>query len=154
MDDFDQQMVTYYSFLSDDTWREAVEKARAVAKTVNAEIEQRCRELNIPRRFAPRLQEPYWVGNDMSYRTRGEKAEFRQAAASKVDAMKKQAVTEITRRSVEAQEKILVPGLTSAIAQKLLATIPKVTDLMPTLDIRVVAKLIGKDDNAGSAEDD
>jgi hypothetical protein len=86
-------------------------------------IKQRCRELNIPKRFAPRLSMPCWVKNDTDYLTQAEKKELRQAAYSRVDAMKKQAVTEISRRSIEAQEKILVPGLTSPIAQKLLAEI-------------------------------
>jgi hypothetical protein len=143
--DFDEQIATYYNFLDDDVWRAAMTKAKAVAKASNDKIQQRCRELKIPKRFAPRLEMPYWVKNGFSYELERERKEFKEAAKAKIDAMKKAAVTEISRRSVEAQEKILIPGLTSPLAEKLLAEIPKIADLMPMLDIHVVAKLIGKD---------
>jgi hypothetical protein len=143
--DFDQQMATYYSFLDDDVWKEAVDKAHKVAEAANAEITQRCQELKIPKRFAPRLTMPYWVDSDAHYMTKSEKKDLRDAAKSRIEALRKVAITEITRRSIEAQEKVIVPGLTSPLAQQLLTSIPSVTDLMPTLSIQSIAKLIGKE---------
>jgi hypothetical protein len=143
MADFETQMATYYQALDDADWAAANQVAREALKEANARIAARSRELGIPKRFAPRLSEPYWH-TGLDYMSKEEKSSLRKAAYAQIEAAQKRAIFQIDQRSVEVQERILVPGLTSPLAQELLASIPKVTELMPTLEIRKVLALIGK----------
>ena len=141
---FDAQMQSEYYWQDDDRWREAVKTAYETAKAGQEQIERRCHELGIPKRFRPRLTTPYWVSNDVRSKTTQERAELRRAALTQIDAIRKTALTEIRRRSVEAQEAVLLPSLTSQEAKALVASIPSATDLMPQLKLTEIQKLIGK----------
>jgi hypothetical protein len=151
--DFETQMATYYEALDDADWEAANQEAREAMKEANARIAARSRELGIPKRFAPRLSEPYWH-TGLDYMSKEEKSSLRKAAHAQIEAAQKRAIFQIDQRSVEVQERIRVPGLTSPLAPELLASIPQVTDLMPVLQIKKVLALIGKTDDTPGAEDE
>ncbi len=132
MADVERQLAAIYSYDEDDTWKAATEAAEQEVKAAKAKIAARCKELGIPKKFAPGLS-VYWYG-------RGENAvaarrtELRKVAKTRLDAMEKTAQTEIERASVEAQTQLISDGLTSDAARGFLESLPSVESLMPELD--------------------
>ncbi len=61
MADFERQLSTVFSYDQDETWKGAHALAEQAVKDAQVVIEERCRELNIPKDFAPTIQ-MHWYG--------------------------------------------------------------------------------------------
>ena len=147
MADFEEQLATEYAWDDDETWREAHQIASEALAEANELIVARCRELGIPKRFAPSLARPHWHPrgeNDVKER----RAELRKVAKTRLDAMAKGAKTQIDRASLEVQTYLVSEGLESDAAVAFLETgMPTVESLMPPLAVPEVERLLGRGDD-------
>jgi len=136
--DFENQMGQEYSFDQDETWDAAYKAAdREVAKA-QAQVAARCRELGIPGRFAPEV--------DVHWRVRGydnlitkRKDELRRMATTRIDAIERQAITQIELQCLAAQEKLATASVTSEAAGSFIASLPGIDTLMPKLSFEEIA---------------
>jgi hypothetical protein len=136
--DFENQLAAEFRFDDDDAWAEAAKEAQREVDKAQSRIEQRCRELGIPREFAP--------GLSLSWRHRGygsslaaRREELRRMAEAEVEALERQAIVRIQQASVEAQTELAVAGLTTEAAREFVAKLPIVESLMPALSYRELA---------------
>jgi hypothetical protein len=144
MADFERQLSTIYSFDQDEIWKEAHNAAKQVAEQAQAQIAERCRELGIPKEFAPSL-DFHWYGRGQNA-SKDRRAELRRMAQTAIAASEKAARTQIERYSVEVQTQLLSAGLTSDGAHAFLANMPTVESLMPTIDAVQIKGLLPKSD--------
>jgi hypothetical protein len=136
--DFESQMAAQYSFDDDATWAEATKVAQAAVEKAQADIEERCRALGIPKQFAPAL--------GVSWRNRGydnaierRRNELRRAAKAQAEALEQRALVQIETSSVDAQTKLALAGLTSDGAREFVESLPTVESLMPKLSYQALA---------------
>jgi hypothetical protein len=139
--DFEQQLDTKYSFDQDATWREMATLTEATAAEASAKVEQRCRELGIPKWASPDLGW-YW-------RSRGENAskerrtELRRLAHVQIEAIEKEAKARIDRASSDVQTRLYASGLTTEAAILFLEQMPSIESLMPALELTKVEAFLG-----------
>jgi hypothetical protein len=141
MADFEAKLATVYAPEDDPIWtqmHEAVDKAVADA---NARILEACRDLNIPKKFAPGIKAGWYGRGENASKER--RAELRRVAATEVAARVKHAQAAIAKASVEAQTHIIAAGLTSEAARALLAELPTPAQLLPNLDVGAIERLAG-----------
>jgi hypothetical protein len=136
--DFENQMGQEYAFDQDEVWRAAVENARPLVEKAQQQIAQRCRELGIPHRFAPKLSLA-WHNRGYDNQVKQRRDELRDMAESRVEAEERKAITAIELSCLEAQEKIAVAGLTSDAAAAFIERLPDVKSLMPALSYSEIA---------------
>ena len=136
--DFESQIAAEYAFDDDAVWAQAAREVEPEVAKGQARIEARCRELGIPRQFAPGL-EVNWRhrGYQNSVATRLE--ELRRVAKAQIEALERQAVVKIQLASVEAQAELALAGLTSGAAREFVAKLPTVESLMPALSYQELA---------------
>jgi hypothetical protein len=140
MAEFERQMAAIYSWDSDAVWKAAAEAAQAAVTAAQAEIAARCAEIGIPERFGPSI-EMRWYG-------RGENAvkerrnELRKVAQTRIAAIEQAAIVQIEVTSVEAQTRVTASGLSSEGALTFFETLPRVEDLMPSLEFASVENLL------------
>ncbi len=132
--EFEKQISTLYAWDSDEVWKKAVEEAINALHTSQKVIEDRCKELGIPKEFQPRYVGGGWLerGQNAAAQRRDE---LRKVAKAEIAVVEHNARVEIERMSVEAQTQIIAHGLQSEAAQAFLANLPTVEKLMPTLDV-------------------
>jgi len=140
--DYERQSATIFPFDQDHVWKAAVQAAEDVTREAQRQIAERCNGLGIPPEFQPGLSEPYWYGRGENA-TASRRAELRKVATTKIEALRKAAVTQIERKSVELQEQLVATALTSDAARAFLEAMPKVAALMPALDARKLLRLRG-----------
>jgi hypothetical protein len=137
--DFERQLASIYKWDQQETWRAAKEAADQAVAEANALIATRCRELGIPKEFAPCLS-MHWHGRgENGWQDR--RAELRRVAQTRIAAMERAAWTQIEKRSVELQEQAVVGALQSDAAQSFLAKLPTVESLMPAIPALELFKL-------------
>ena len=140
MAEFETQLSARFSYDQDEIWKGAHAIAEQAVKDAQVVIEDRCRELNIPKEFAPTIS-MMWFG-------RGENAagerrnELRRTAKARLDALEATAKTEIERISVDGQTTLIADGLTSEAAQAFLEQMPSAKSLMPLLELNQVQGLL------------
>ncbi len=142
--DLDRQLDSYYSFDSDETWKEAHRIADEACKEAQTKVKERNRQLGIPERFAPSLHCSWYDAGEQA--SDDLKKELRKVGKQQVDAMIKSAKCRIESASLEAQTKILTANFSSE-AQTLLDAMPTATDLMPKLNLGDLEKLLGNGDS-------
>lgn len=129
--DFEQKLAAVYSFDEDEVWRQAAEKAQEVVASAQKVIAERCKELGIPKDFAP--------GLDITWHGRGQNAlnlrriELRRVAKASVEAMSAAAVAKIERQSLDLRTQIVAMGLLSAEAKLFLDSLAPVEEMMRAL---------------------
>jgi hypothetical protein len=142
--EFEQQLDQRYCYDSDKVWSEAVKVAKKVVAQAQAQVEERCRELGIPKAFAP--------GLDCRWYDRGrnavaaERQEMRRVAYTRLESLLSKAVFALERRGLELQTKITAGTLQSADAKEFLTGIHSIEKLMPSLSLKELtqgAKLQG-----------
>jgi len=138
--DYERQSATIFSFDQDHVWKEAMQKAEDAAREAQRQVTARCNELGIPPAFQPGVFSAGWYGRGQNG-VASRRAELRRVAETKIEALRKAAVTQIERKSVELQEQIVAEGLTSDSAKTFLEAMPTVVSLMPVLDVQ---RLLGK----------
>jgi hypothetical protein len=136
--DFENQMGSEYAFDDDAVWAQAMKDAEGEVAKAKVKVEARCRQLGIPKQFAP--------GIELDWRHRGygnavaeRRSELRRMAQTRIDAIEQKAITEIQLSCLKAQEQIAVAGLSSAAAKQLFSQLPAIEKLMPTLSFAEVA---------------
>lgn len=140
--DFERQMDTRYSYDENEVWEKAVAAAEFAVREAKVLVQAECDRLGIPRAFAPCISMGWHEsGRNESRRERGE---MRRVAMKQIEAIEKAARSTIERRSVEAQEAILVGSLTSDDAKQFLEAIPTVEALMPPIEMEKVKVLLLK----------
>lgn len=141
--DFEAQLAAVYAWDDDETWAEAYKIADAAIADANSQIAERCRELGIPKTFAPSLG-GYWRGrgeNELNQR----RAELRRVAQTRIDTMAKKAKVQIDKASVEVQTHLVREGLGTEEARHFLESgMPTVDSLMPSLAVPEVERLLGR----------
>lgn len=151
MADFESKLAAVYQPEDHPIWaqlHEAIDKAVADANVKIAEI---CRELGVPKKFAPGIRAGWYGRGESASEKR--RAELEQVAQTEIDARLKKAQASITRSSVIAQERIITAGLTSEAARALLAEIPTPQQLLPALDVGTIERLAGPLRSSGAHED-
>ena len=134
--DFERQLASIYKFDNDEPWRTARAAAERAVEQAQVSIADRCKELGIPKEFAPGLSMGWYGRGENASRDR--RAELRKVAETRLAAMEKAARTKIEMRSIELQEEIIRGGLLSADGQSFLSQLPRVETLMLPLDARVL----------------
>ena len=113
--EFEHNMAARYSFDDDAVWNEAALIAEREVEKARKRVAERCRELGIPKQFAPSPRF-YWS-------ERGENAikerrsELRKAAQTRIAAIEKDALVQIERETLEAETEPLKNGMTSDSAR-------------------------------------
>jgi hypothetical protein len=136
--EFENQMGQEYSFDQDEVWQQAVAAVQPELRKAQERIAAQCRELGIPRQFAPSLQLAWHArGYDNTLEKR--RKELRAMAGTRIAAIESKAITEIELSCLDAQERIATAGLTSDTARQFIASLPSVKTLMPALSFEEIA---------------
>jgi len=131
--DLDKQLDAYYSFDSDEIWKQAHRIADEACKEAQTKVKERNRELGIPERFAPSLHCSWYDAGEQA--SDELKKELRKMGKQQVDAMIKSAKCRIEEASLDAQTKIIATSFSSE-AQSLLDAMPTAEQLMPKIKPR------------------
>jgi hypothetical protein len=119
--------------VEDERWRDIVDAAKKAADDANAQIAMICAEGGIPEDFQPRIQVGWLGRRETAYAER--RAELRKLAQAKIAALEAAARVAIERQSVEAETQLLAGALSSDGARQMLATLPSIENLMPTIGV-------------------
>ena len=139
MADFEAQLSSIFSYDDDETWKAAHAAAEKAAQEAKVVIAERCRELGIPKQFAPGLSVEWYRRGENGSKDR--RAELRIAAKARIAALEAAAKTEIEGISVNGQTELVADGLTSEAAKLFLEQMPTPAALMPLLEISQVCAL-------------
>lgn len=140
--DFELQLDREFQFDENAIWEAASVAASAVVAEANQKIAAECERLGIPAEFAPGLNLA-WYGRGQNA-TAGRRAELRRIAKRQIEAANKSARTEIERKSIDTQERIMVGGLTADAARLFLDQMPTAAALMPPIDLTAVQAMLPK----------
>lgn len=143
MADFETKMATIYTFDQDDVWRKATEEARKVVEQSRDEIAKRCRDLGIPKSFAPDIGIS-WQGRGENAMTQ-RRAELRRVAKTSIEAMTKAAITKIEKQSLDLRTQIVSMGLLSPDAKVFLESLAPVEEAMRSLDFGEIERRLEKE---------
>lgn len=128
---FEQELAARYDF-DDSAWSELTTEAERMVREADAEIARRCEQLGIPKDFRPGLSIGWYsAGKNADEKVR---AELRRLAKVELDAAGKSAKQEIDRAELEVVTEIIAVDMRPAAAE-LLANMPSVEQLIPTLDL-------------------
>lgn len=130
--EFEKQCASIYSFDDDAVWAAAMIEAEATVARTQAAIAERCRELGIPKEFAPGIA-CGWYGRGQSAVAQ-RRGELRRVAKTKIAAIEAEAVAKIERLSLDAQTDLLAKGLETDGARAFLSDMQSVEALMPAID--------------------
>jgi hypothetical protein len=136
--DFESQMAAEYRFDDDAVWAAAAKAAQAEVAKAQDRVAERCRELGIPKQFAPSLS-LVWRHRGYDNALARRRDELRRVAEKQIASLEQAAIVEIERASVTAQTEIALSGLSSEAAQAFVARLPDVESLMPGLSYRELA---------------
>jgi hypothetical protein len=126
---FEQQIAAEYSFDDDETWCEAYAAAEAEVQRAQARIANRCREMGIPKAFAPSIS-VHWFGRGENA-VKDRRAELRRVAVTQIAALERSAVSKIEAMALEAQTEIIKRGIETQAAQTFLDAMQPLEALMP-----------------------
>ncbi len=140
MADFEAQMAREFSFSEDATWKLAMETAHDAVTRARTMVQERCKELGIPKAFAPDIGDVVWYRRGQNA-VNERRTELRHVAKTRIDAALKSACAKIAKHSVETQETLIASGFSTDAARGFLANMPTVEALMPTLLFREVEQL-------------
>ena len=146
---FEEQLAREFE-PKEEMWAEAVEMAEQAVAETNEKIKEhfRARGLNLKR--APSL--------NLAWSNRGENAvkqrreELRRVAEAQAEVVKKKAVAEGERVSLETQQQILVGDYSREEAKALVFGLPRVEELMPPLQYADVVALAQQRNREGRRE--
>lgn len=137
---FEHQLGSIHAYDDDEVWETATVAAQQAVDAARAQIAERCRELGIPKEFAPTVSFS-WYGRGQNG-SQQRRTELRRMATTKIAALEKAAQAQIQQHSLDTQEKLIVDGLSSDAANQFLAELPAIETLMPPLDAAQIKGLI------------
>ncbi len=140
MSDFERQLAATFSYDQDKVWKDAHALAEQAVKDAQAVIAERCRDLGIPKEFAPSIHMDWYRRGQNEVKER--RAELRLAAKARLDALDANGKTEIERISLNGQTELIADGLSSEAAQTFLQQMPSAETLMPRLELNQVRGLL------------
>jgi hypothetical protein len=138
--EFEQQIAAKYSFDDDDTWREAYAAAEAEIKRANERVAKRCRELGIPKAFAPSIDVHWYERGENMVNAR--RVELRKVAVTRIAALERTAITKIETMALEAHTEVIKDGIETQAARAFLDAMPPLDTLMPPLSMREMQTLL------------
>jgi hypothetical protein len=118
----------------DALFHDAVTIAEEAAKKANAQIAARCAELGIPASHSPRVHTG-WQPRSSQFADRDRRAELRKLAEARLAALTQTAKTMIRGKALDIEEQLILGALESNEAREVLAAMPSVEELMPSLTI-------------------
>ena len=134
-------------------WADVTRAARDAIAVADAEIAARCRDLGVAEKFRP-SRELGWRGRGVNA-SGPRRLELRSLARARVDALKKAALSQIERASVETQTALLAGGLTADAARAFLDAVPTAEALLPALSVaEIEAALPDGEHSRGRAADE
>jgi hypothetical protein len=136
--DFENQMGSEFSFDDDAIWQQAAREAEAEVGRAKQRVAARCRELGIPKQFAPTLS-VNWHHRGYANMLDERRKELRRMAQAQVEAIEAKAITEIEISCLEAQTQLAIAGLTTQAARGFVAKLPGIETLMPKLSFSEIA---------------
>ena len=131
-------MGSEYFSKDDPAWAEAEKAARLAADKANAAIAARCRDLGIPKQFAPCLH-TVWAHRGYDNMLSHRREELRRMATTQIEAIERKAITEIEMSCLDAQTQLATSGLTSQAAKAFIEAFPSIDRLMQPLSLREIA---------------
>jgi hypothetical protein len=135
--DFENQIRQQYRFDQDEVWERAIRAAEREVQKAQKQVAARCRELGVPDRFAPKLDVHWYSRGEGAAKQR--RAELRKMTETRIEAIVRQAITQIETSCLQAQEKIAVAGLTSDAARAFLEQLSAIETLMSQLSFAEVS---------------
>lgn len=138
--DFEQQCASIYNYDDDAVWAQAVAVADEAVKVAQEIIAKRNAELGIPAEFGPSVHMNWYERGRNAVAMR--RAELRRVAMTRIAAIEKAAITQIERKSLEAQTDVLATGLETDGAKAFLASLNDIDHLMPPLDAGEIDKIV------------
>jgi hypothetical protein len=136
--DFENHMGQEYRFDQDEVWKQAVQAVKPQVHKAQEAMAARCRELGIPKEFAPTIT-LNWSGRGYGNALERDKAEKRRMAYTAIDAMQQRADLKIDQAILEAHTNIAASALTSETALARFASLPSVEALMPPPNFAEIA---------------
>jgi DNA gyrase/topoisomerase IV subunit A len=140
---FEQQAATIYKFDDDAVWKESVKIAEQEVAKANHKIAQRCDQLGIPKRFAPRINFR-WEGRSWEFAFKERRAELRRVAQSKIAVLEQAALSKIAEQALQAQTEVVKLGIETRAAKAFLEAMRPLEELMPPLQPPTVQQLLGR----------
>ena len=134
--DFEKKISATFAFDSDDVWKKAAEEAAKVIAEGNAKIAERCKNLGIPKEFAPGLHLS-WSERGQN-RTESRRTELRKLAISEIEAMKRAAITRIERQSLDLRTQVISMGVLSGEGRLFLESLAPVEEAMTGIDFAAI----------------
>lgn len=138
--DFERRLASIYTPDDDAAFRDLHAAAGEAVEDAKAKLAERCRELGIPERFAPSISLAWYGRGENALSER--RAELRRVATTRLDALEKAARTEIERRCVELETRLVADALSTQEARDFLAALPSIAELMPSLDAAEIRALL------------
>lgn len=140
--DFEPQMAAQYSFDDREVWAQATRRGQEIVDDSNKRIAAECAALGIPSQFAPKLIFG-WLGRGENA-IASRRAELRRVAQTRIEAIEKRAIVQISHEALNASTEVVGMGLVSEAATKFLNELAPLERLMPPLDFQSIEEtLIG-----------
>jgi hypothetical protein len=130
MAQFEQDLATIYQ-AHDERWKHISELVHQVESEANAELKRICEAEGIAESFRPHYSVSFYRRGENVEASR--RAELRKVAQTRVKADAKAAKISIENASAEIQEELLIGGLHSEEAKRLVERMPDPQALMPPL---------------------
>ena len=118
----------------DELWADVVAIAKEAAHEANKIIVDRCKDLGIPKKYAPSL-ETYWLARSSPLTDPKRRAELRKLAQAKLTALTTTAKTMIDAQTLNIETELLAGGLDTSEARAFLEAMPTAEQLMPALGL-------------------
>lgn len=138
----EKQLGSIYTPDDDAVMSQLYTEAAASVKEAAARLKERCAELGIPPKFAPSIGLNWYGRGETCIKQRRD--ELRKMAYTELEARERDAVTQIERWSLESQEALILPTLTSEAAQRFFEALPNLDLVLPALGDAEMKLLVGQ----------
>jgi hypothetical protein len=138
---FEEQLATEYHFDSDETWKTAVKSATIAVEEASRQIDRRCKELGIPKRFRPYLGSVSWYDRGENG-VKARRAELVRVFEAKNAEMEKAAKLEVDRAVLRIETELLTTAIESDEARRFLESMPAPEQLLRTITVAEAEKAL------------
>jgi hypothetical protein len=138
MADFEKKIAARYKPADHPVWRNLHEAACRFEAEADEKMRAVCRQHDVPEAWGPRINFSWYDRGESASAQR--RAELRKIAVTEAERRTAVAEAELKRRSVDAQEAIIMQGITSEAARALIQSLPTVEQLMPPLDVEALER--------------
>jgi hypothetical protein len=139
---FEQHLNTSYPLRAEPVWMEAFQALVAQYEKSQAQVDKRCDEMGLPRRFRPQITHPRWDHGGVDMMLKGFRAELRRVAYLQISAMIKERQEEMEREAARVQLEILAHGCLTDAAKAFIERLPKIDELFSPITTEEVYGLL------------